>query len=136
MNRYRIELSCTAPEWWRYNIEMTAAGYDDTGAECGYYSVEDRIAEPGSAPAAAPEGYPADRCTALECGPCARVLLYLYVVPHTLPETDDIEQTPPLPGRLTIWRDGRKLRTEQLAINPWGGMSRCLTIGEEKPQGI
>lgn len=131
MNRYRIELSCAAPEWWRYNVVMTAAGYDGTGAECGYYSVEDRIAEPGSAPAACPEDYPSDRRTTLECGPCVRVQLYLYVVPHTLPEKGEIEQTPPLPGVLTLWCDGRKLRTEQLEINPWGGMSRYLTIGEE-----
>jgi len=102
---------------------MTAEGRDDRGEKCGYYAAEDRIAEPGEGPAEQPAGYPSDRRSVLECGPCSSLQLYLYVIPHRLPAESETEETPALPARLKVVRDGKTLRTEQLEINAWGGYS-------------
>lgn len=123
MNRYRIELTCTHPEWWRYNVVMTAEGRDDRDGKCGYFSVEDRIAEPEKSLAAPPADYPADRRSVLECAPCAALQLYLYIIPHRLPDCSDIEETPAFPVCMEVFRNGKPLRTEQLEVNPWGGYS-------------
>ncbi len=122
---------------------MTAEGRDTQGERCGYYAADDRIAEPGSdtgkpgsdtdkqdggsdklggtgKPA---EGRPAGRRTVLECGPCASLQLYLYVIPHCLPALTDTQHTPPIPVRLKVTCDGKALLSEQIEINAWGGYS-------------
>lgn len=121
MKNYRIELSCPDENWWRYNAVMTAEGLDGAGKRCGYFAVEDRIAETGSKLRERPADYPADRRTVLECGPCERLQLYLYILPHCLPAADEIEYTPPFPARLKVLRDGKPLADRTIDVNPWGG---------------
>lgn len=121
MKRYRIELACAEEAWWRYNVVMTAEGLDAAGNRLGYFSAEDRIADIGSDLAERPADYPADRCTRLECDPCDRLQLRLYVVPHRLPEESDVEHTPLFPARLSVFCDGKPLPVRTIDINPWGG---------------
>ncbi|WP_297409020.1 MULTISPECIES: hypothetical protein [Rikenellaceae] len=121
MKSYRIELSCSDENWWRYNVVMTAEGLDSAGNRCGYHAVEDRIAETGERPAERPADYPADRITRLECGPCERLQLYLYILPHCLPAAVETEHTPPFPARLRLFCDGKPHLERTIDVNPWGG---------------
>lgn len=121
MKRYRIELSCADEAWWKYNAVMTAEGLDAAGGRCGYYAVEDRVADVGGDLREPPADYPADRRTVLECGPCERLQLYLYILPHRLPEESEVERKPWFPARLAVTCDGRALRDRTIEINRWGG---------------
>lgn len=121
MKRYRIELTCADEAWWRYNVVMTAQGLDPNGDRQEYYAVEDRIAEMEDKLTERPAGYPADRRTVLECGPCDRLQLHLYILPHLLPAESEIEYTPAFPARLSVRCDGKPLPDRTIDINPWGG---------------
>lgn len=58
--------------------------------------------------------------------------LYLYIIPHTLPLTRDIYDTPGLPATLTLRLDNRRLLHEEISANPWGGYSRLIRLSDLK----
>lgn len=60
--------------------------------------------------------------------------LYLYIIPHTLPATNDIYDCPTLRAELTIRRGDKRLLCEELTINPWGGLSRIIRLDELTPK--
>ena len=64
----------------------------------------------------------------LETPPCDHAILYIYVVPHALPESNDIDATKPFALDLQIACDGEPLRNERLQINQWSGISLELRL--------
>ena len=59
-------------------------------------------------------------------------MLYLYLIPHTLPAGNDIDTTRPFEIELRISYAGRLLRTERRAINQWSGASIELRVESGK----
>ena len=55
-------------------------------------------------------------------------MLYVYIIPHTLPAGNDIDSTRPFEAEIRISRGGRLLRTEKRAINQWSGASIELKV--------
>lgn len=103
---FKVEVSSAFPGWWRYNVALMCGCYDAAGERIGFASAEDRIAEVGACMGQPPADYPAERRTVLRTMPCHRIELYLYVVPHTLPDGCEIADTRPFELRLRITRDG------------------------------
>ena len=67
----------------------------------------------------------------LETGPCDHLLLYIYIVPHTLPAGNDIGDTTPFEVEIRIAYGGRRLRAEKRLINQWSGASIEMRVDSE-----
>ena len=67
----------------------------------------------------------------LEPGPCDHLLLYIYIVPHTLPAGNDIGDTTPFEVEIRIAYGGRRLRAEKRLINQWSGASIEMRVDSE-----
>lgn len=131
---FDIELTCRYEEWWRYNVEMMCAAFDEAGERIGFSSVRSQIAEAGAELRERPACEVPTRLR-LASGACDRALLYLYVIPHTLPRDNRIGASAPFDIALRIGRDGRTLRTERRKVNQWGGISLRLELSEREQEG-
>ena len=63
--------------------------------------------------------------------PCDHLLLYIYIVPHTLPAGNDIGDTAPFEVEIRIAYGGRRLRAEKRLINQWSGASIEMRVDSE-----
>jgi len=79
----------------------------------------------------APRGNPGGGRASLETGPCDHLLLYIYIVPHTLPAGNDIGDTTPFEVEIRIAYGGRRLRAEKRLINQWSGASIEMRVDSE-----
>ena len=125
---FTIEIASRFEGWWRYNAVLMCGCFDAADARTGFVSAESHVADVGSGPAERPEGVAPDRRLTLETPPCDHSVLYLYVIPHTLPRTNDIEATKPFLLELQITYGGKPVCSEQLSINQWSGTSLELRI--------
>ncbi len=128
---FGIELTCRYEGWWRYNVEMMCAAFDAAGQRIGFTSARSQIAEAGAELREVPRGVEVPTRLRLETCDCDHALLYLYVIPHTLPRDNRIEASKPFDVTLRITCDGRLLRTERCRVNQWGGASLQLTLTKE-----
>lgn len=125
---YQVELRCSYKEWWRYNATLAAEMRDAAGNRTGYTIAEQRIAEVGANLPERPANVKVHSTLSITTSPCAELRLFLFVVPHTLPIDNSIEQSAPFSVTLRFSCDGEVVRTEQLAINQWGGASHEISI--------
>ena len=128
---YQIELHSNHPEWWRFNVVMTARGWYSTGEPAGFFATSDQIAPIDGELHPKPVDSPDERTTCLVCGPCHRFELYLYVLPHRLPEENSLEHTPSFEVELRISAGKTRLQTQKVSVNPWGGTTLHLRWPEK-----
>ncbi|MDE7069881.1 MAG: hypothetical protein K2O63_05120 [Alistipes sp.] len=126
--KFRVEIQSRSDEWWRYNAALVCGAFDESGRRVGFASAESRVAEPGESPARRPETIPAHRKLSLETVPCASIVLYIYVIPHTLPCDGEIGGHPPFPLQVRISCGDRIVCDERYSINQWGGASIELRV--------
>lgn len=115
LKTYSLTIRCEHPAYANCDLLLTARGFDDRGAPCGFYSLNEPAAET-----------PTPRTSRLECGPCASLTCYLYILPHQLPEVRETEQAPSFEAELTLSEGKERLHSERFTINPWGGASLRL----------
>lgn len=125
---YRIEVSSPYEEWWRYNVELMCGCFGPAGNRIGFTTAESRVADVGSNLTTPPSGITPDRRVVLEAPVCDHLLLYIYIIPHTLPASNDIEATKPFPLDLLIECNGKRLLKERRTINQWSGASIELKV--------
>lgn len=123
MEGFKIELSSAYDGWWRYNTALMCGCFDAEGRRTGFASAGSHVADVGSNLAAKPAEIEPRRTTSLATGPCDHLILYAYIVPHTLPSAGDIDAAKPFEVTLSISCDGKPLRSEKLQINQWSGAS-------------
>ncbi len=121
MSDYRIEIESHERAWSQMQVVMIARVLNASGEVQGYFSIEDLPEVPN------PQG----RTTRLHCSAGTGLALYLYIIPHTLPETRDIYDTPPLQATLTLYQGATRKLHQTLEVNPWGGLSRIFHLGTE-----
>mgnify|MGYP000105046586 CR=1 FL=1 len=63
--------------------------------------------------------------------PCDHLMLYVYIIPHTLPADNDIDATRAFDIELRISCDGRRIRSEKRRINQWSGASIELRVAAD-----
>lgn len=129
---YSVEISSRYEGWWRYNVALTGGCFDAAGERIAFASALSEVAPVGSNLPARPADAEENRRVVLTTPPCDHLLLYVYVVPHTLPAGNDIAATRPFDIELKISRNGKRLRTEKRPINQWSGASLELRIGPEE----
>ena len=94
----------------------------------GFASAASEVAGVGSNLPERPAEIPAFRTARLTTGPCDHLVLYIYIVPHTLPAGNDIDATRPFEIDLKIACDGHRIRSEKRRINQWSGASIELRV--------
>ena len=120
---FTIEISSRYEGWWRYNVALMCGCFDTAGNRTGFASTEAHVADVGSNLREKPAGNPGGGRASLETGPCDHLLLYIYIVPHTLPAGNDIGDTTPFEVEIRIAYGGRRLRAKKRLINQWSGAS-------------
>lgn len=125
---FRIEVSSPYEEWWRYNVELMCGCFDSADNRTGFVSSEERVADMGSHLTERPADVATDRRAVLEAPACDHLLLYIYIIPHTLPAGNDIDATRPFPLDIRIDFDGKRLLRERRSINQWSGASIELRV--------
>lgn len=117
---YRIELCSNDPRWINYRAALTAEGRDAKGSPCGrvaahnFDETSSRVLQ---------------RLSILS-PPCATFEAYLYIIPHTLPENNEIAEVGEIKATLCLFDGEELLRREELSVNPWGGITRRLLLGD------
>ena len=107
MNEFTIELTSKYAAWDNYNVRMMCEMQDSAGLRTGFASATDKVK---------------GACT-LTAGPCARVRLFVYVIPESLPAEREVDRLPDFAALLRVGCDGRVVSEEHIGINPWGGLS-------------
>jgi hypothetical protein len=77
----------------------------------------------GSDLSAPPEGAAAERRIGIRSIACDHIVMYVYIVPHTLPETREIGDVAPFDVRLRIGYGGVPFGDMHYRINQWSGAS-------------
>lgn len=119
---WRVAISSSFGEWWRYNVYIILAGFDSEGRRVDYGSVIDEIyhasAEERTAP---PADYPADRISAA-CGKkCAKTTVLVYVLTNTFPHSIRVADSPDFQASIEIELDGVAVRQFDFKVNQFGG---------------
>ena len=120
---YTISISRRFEGWWRYNAALMCGCFDAEERRVDFAAVESHVADVGTGSRIRPAGIAADRSVTLAAPPCDHLILYIYLIPHTLPENNDIDASRPFEVDLRITFAGKKLRAERLRINQWSGAS-------------
>lgn len=122
---FAVEVTSRYDAWWRYNVAIVCGCFDAAGNRVEFVSAEDRIAAVGDGLSAPPEGWcGADRRqVTLRSGVCDHIVMYVYVIPHTLPATREVDEARPFDLRLKIAYGGKVVRDTHYRINAWSGTS-------------
>ena len=110
---FTIEVTSRYEGWWRYNAALMCGCFDAAGRRIGFASSASTVA-------------------ALQTMPCDHLVLYLYIIPHTLPADNEIDATRPFGIEVRISYAGRRLRTEKREINQWSGASVEMRVDSKK----
>ena len=108
---FTIEVTSRYEEWWRYNVALMCGCFDAEERRTGFASAASEVAGVGSNLPERPAEIPAFRTARLTTGPCDHLVLYIYIVPHTLPAGNDIDATRPFEIDLKIACDGSRIRS-------------------------
>ena len=117
---FSIEISSRYDGWWRYNAALMCGCFDAGDERIGFASAESHVADMAG-----------DRSLRLETTACDHLLLYIYIVPHTLPAGNDIADTQPFEITLRIAYGGKVLRSEKRLINQWSGASVEMRVDRQ-----
>lgn len=130
---FKVEISSSYEYFWRYNVAVTCGCFDGGGNRVGFASADDHLADVGAGMKTAPKGFVLPRTVTFSTVPCERLLMYIYVIPHTLPEGRDVAEYKPFDMTVRVTRDGRNVLTKTYSVNSWSGASIELSA-EEKQQ--
>ncbi len=128
---YEVEITSRFEEFWRYNIAITCALLDAGGNRTGFVAAERTVAPVGSALAEQPAGMTLPHGCSFRADDCDRLLMYLYLIPHTLPATERIDDCKPFEISVRATFAGKTLLDRRIAINQWGGASLEITVSKE-----
>lgn len=128
--KYKVELICDYPEWWRYNVYMMVVGFDRDGNNAAFNNFIEKVYDVnyGGEPREVPDGYTTPRTVTLITDECAYVEIYIYVVANTFPRSAVISDSPSFDACLRVSANDRMLKEQTYEVNQWGG----LTIVAEK----
>ncbi|MEG0499070.1 MAG: hypothetical protein RR522_04265, partial [Alistipes sp.] len=99
---YKIEVSSSYAEFWRYNVALVCGCFDAAGGRTAFVASDDTVAEVGSNLTAAPKGYTTPRRALIETPVADHIVLYIYIIPHTLPRARGVVESKPFTLDLRI----------------------------------
>ena len=126
MSNFRLSVSSKFNELWRYNLVVVCELCSAEGERIALHSKESFIAPVGSNLASPPSDYIDDRTISIECGEGDHLNILVYVVPHTLPTSNDIFKIRPFTLNIKVDSDGKTILNQQVDINQWSGKNLTL----------
>jgi hypothetical protein len=130
--KFTVSLQSRYVELWRYNIVLTCGCFDEVGERTDFLSKESFVAAVGSNLDCAPASLESHSAMTLTTTPCASIVAYIYLIPHTLPSTRAIEEYAPFDLKIRITADKDEIYTKIHKINQWSGASIELKLPQAK----
>ncbi len=122
MSKFKVSVSSRFEELWRYNIVLVCELCSAQNERIDYQSKESFIAPVGSNLEAPPMDYSTDRTLTLTSQDGEYLNILIYVVPHTLPSTNDIIKTKPFSLVVKVENEQKATIVNQaFKINQWSG---------------
>ena len=126
MGRCKTSVSSSYKELWRYNITLVCELCSADGERVEYKAEESIVAPVGSNMQSAPADYPKSRTVIIESGDGDYLNILVYVVPNTLPVTNNIFETKPFPLIVKVESEGKMVLNQVFEINQWSGDNIAL----------
>lgn len=120
MQPFKLLIECNFAEFWRYNLIVTGATFV-AGERTNFIKYVDEIAPVGSNLSEQPLDYSRKPKLELEIDGCDSVILYIYVLPHTMPRTRDTHEAKPFELHTTLSRDGEVVYNRRHMVAQWVG---------------
>lgn len=126
---FSVEITSDFDGFWCYNVMVTCGCFDENDERTGFVSAEDIVAPVGANLEKMPSGYPLKRKVAFETEACDHLLMYVYVIPHTIPLGRAVDEHKPFELTLRASRGGRVVVNSRLPVNRWSGASLEVRVG-------
>ena len=127
--KFTISVQSRYAELWRYNIVVMCGCFDKVGERTDFLSKENFVAAVGSNLTAAPNGIESHSAMKLTTTPCASIVAYIYLIPHTLPPTRaTVEEYSPFDLKIRITADKDEIYAKTHKINQFSGASIELKL--------
>ena len=130
MNPYIITVEGDKNEW-QYNLKIMGEAIAD-GERVDFLSYSDDVAELGSDIRTAPTNFRPRGVVRLESHSANALTLYIYSIPHTLPEVQKVEDAVSPELHVIISQGGDVLYNRRHTLNPWTGANIKIEIGAEE----
>ena len=130
--KFTISLQSRYAELWRYNIVVMCGCFDKVGERTDFLLKENFVAAVGSNLTAAPNGIESHNRLTLTTSPCDSSVAYIYLIPHSLPPTRDVEEYAPFDLRIKVSADDSVIYDPDHKINQWSGCSIELKLPQAK----
>lgn len=122
MSTFKVSVSSNFEELWRYNLVLVCEVCSDKNERIEFLSQESFIAPVGSNLTSPPSEYKNDRTLTLSTKKGDYLNILIYILPHTLPTTDDVFKTKPFPLIVKVEYDKKAVLVNQVfKINQWSG---------------
>ena len=132
MSRFKVSVTSSFEELWRYNIVLVCELCSAEGERVDFLSKDSTIAPVGSNMTAPPIDYDTNRKICCECGEGDHLNILLYIIPHTLPFTDDLYEIKSFPVVVRVEADKKVVLNQAFEINQWSGDNIALKrVGAE-----
>jgi len=129
MSRFKTSVSSSFKELWRYNITLVCELCSADGERVEYKAEESIVAPVGSNLQSTPADYPKSRTVIVESGDGDYLNILIYVVPNTLPTTNEIYNTKPFPLIVKVENEDKVALNQVFEINQWSGDNITLRVG-------
>ncbi len=130
--KFTISLQSRYAELWRYNIVVMCGCFDKAGERTDFLSKENFVAAVGSNLTAAPAGIESHNRLTLTTSPCDSIVTYIYLIPHSLPTTRDVEEYAPFDLGIKVSAGDSVIYDTDHKINQWSGCSIELKLPQAK----
>ena len=130
--KFTISLQSRYAELWRYNIVVMCGCFDKVGERADFLSKENFVAAVGSNLTAALAGIESHNRLTLTTSPCDSIVAYIYLLPHSLPPTRDVEEYAPFDLRIKVSAGDSVIYDTDHKINQWSGCSIELKLPQAK----
>lgn len=127
-NIFKIEVSTQFSDWWRYNVVLMCGCFDENAERIGFVTAESHIASVGANLVQKPDGEDSKRNIELSTIECNSGILYLYIIPHSLPMQRDVADNKPFNIELSVTCGDKKQTSDKYSINQWSGASIILEL--------
>ena len=119
MAPFDIFISSSHEEFWKFNV-VVMVDVDREGRHIQLFKDRIDVAPVGSFISEPPVGYK-PRDFRFHTDPANVVTIYIYLIPHTLPRTRDLEAVEPVELRVEALFNDSPLYAHTFEISPWSG---------------
>ena len=127
MANFTITIESEFYDLWRYNI-IVMASVMRGGEQCEVLKHRSEIAPVGAELQMRPIGYKEDRTIELRSGEADALTLYIYIIPHTLPQTNLLSESKPFEFCVQINQGNRSVYKHRYLVSQWTGRNIRITL--------